>query len=279
MKRSAVIEKEKRSIERQEERRNRQALRENATGMKERLEAKIPAKIYEKLQGAFSKAFEIVFEKGVGVIEKTYCKDELLKDYEIYDFAVQRKGSRKEFKNLHRKVKGGGRLNVLLAAAEGSLLGLLGIGMPDIVLFTGMLLKGAYETSLRYGFDYDRDDEKYWILQLMEAAFKKGESYLERNESINEILEKEILAVPSDEEMKAQMLRTSGAMAADMLFMKFVQGLPVIGIVGGVMNPVYYQRFIGYVQLKYRRRYLLKISAGREKQDEKFFAADGFYKE
>ena len=48
-----------------------------------------------------------------------------------------------------------------------------------------------------------------------------------------------------------------------MLVMKFIQGLPVVGVIGGISNPVYYNRIMEYVRLKYHKRYLL------EKKEEK----------
>ena len=45
-----------------------------------------------------------------------------------------------------------------------------------------------------------------------------------------------------------------------MLLAKFVQGIPVAGILGGISNPVYYRRILYYVQLKYQKRYLLQKS-------------------
>ena len=63
--------------------------------------------------------------------------------------------------------------------------------------------------------------------------------------------------VPTEEQMAEQLRHTSDAFAMDMLLMKFIQGLPVVGIVGGLANPVYYQRILNYVKLKYRKRYLL----------------------
>ena len=42
-----------------------------------------------------------------------------------------------------------------------------------------------------------------------------------------------------------------------MLLLKFIQGLPVVGILGGAANPLYYHKITAYTQLKYRRRYLL----------------------
>lgn len=34
--------------------------------------------------------------------------------------------------------------------------------------------------------------------------------------------------------------------------------LPVVGVIGGLGNPVYYRRILSYVQLKYQKRYLLE---------------------
>ena len=56
-----------------------------------------------------------------------------------------------------------------------------------------------------------------------------------------------------------QMRRTADAFAVDMLVMKFIQGMPVVGIAGGLSNPVYYQKIMTYIQLKYYKRYLMKL--------------------
>ena len=58
--------------------------------------------------------------------------------------------------------------------------------------------------------------------------------------------------------LEEQIHETASVFAMDMLILKFIQGLPVVGIVGGVANPIYYKRVLNYVQLKYRKRYLLK---------------------
>ena len=54
-----------------------------------------------------------------------------------------------------------------------------------------------------------------------------------------------------------QIKNTADAFAMDMLLVKFIQGLPIAGILGGVSNPIYYKRIMNYVQLKYHKRYLL----------------------
>lgn len=257
-KKSFAVRKEWKIIEKAEEKRAQQVYKKSNLNVVDKIETKIPDKIYENLKKAFAKAFEIVFEKGVRIIEKTYDKDDLQKDFEIKDFAVQKKGTRKEFKNLHKQAKENSRINMLVSTVEGGVLGALGIGLPDIVIFTGMILKGAYETALHYGYDYNSDAEKYLILQFIEGALAKEDTYMTVNKHINAIIDSGTIYVPTLDEMNNQIIRTSDAMAADMLVMKFIQGLPLVGLVGGLMNPVYYQKITGYIQLKYRRRYLQK---------------------
>ena len=67
------------------------------------------------------------------------------------------------------------------------------------------------------------------------------------------------------EELDEQMQKTAAAFAADMLLLKFVQGLPVVGLLGGAANPVYYRKVMRYVELKYRKRYLWQLLK-RERQ-------------
>lgn len=85
----------------------------------------------------------------------------------------------------------------------------------------------------------------------------KGEEWVASNEAIDEMLYSQLMK-PTSEEMKEQFRCTADAFAVDMLLAKFVQGFPLIGIVGGLTNPVYYSRISKYVQLKYRKRYLLR---------------------
>ena len=51
----------------------------------------------------------------------------------------------------------------------------------------------------------------------------------------------------------------------ELLYMKFLQGIPVVGAVGGAYDAVYMKRITEYAELKYRHRYL----AGRKKAENK----------
>lgn len=97
-------------------------------------------------------AFRTIFEKGNLLIEKTYRRDELEKDFKVRDFSLDLKESRKEYKELRTEAARRNLKNQAVSAAEGLGLGLLGVGLPDIAIFTAMLLRGVYETALYFGF-------------------------------------------------------------------------------------------------------------------------------
>lgn len=252
-----AIEKELQKIEKTEKRICRQLEKKKEVNWKTKLKEKIPDKIVVGFQEAFSKAFYLIFEKGNIIIEKTYDRDSIKKDFQIRDFAVDLKGGRKEIGKLKKDAIGINAVNTLLTTVEGIGLGALGIGLPDIVIWVAFLLRGVYETALKYGFDYKRPEEKVFVLKILEAAMLTGEEWKTVNKSIDSYIEGCAYISPADEDIKWQIEKTAKAFATDMLIMKFIQGIPIVGMVGGVANPVYYRKIMSYVQLKYQKRYLL----------------------
>ena len=204
---------------------------------------KIPPKMNDILKKAFNTAFDVVFSKGTCIIEKTYNKSEKEKDFLIRDFIFNNNPNKKEIKKLKSKNIN----NIALSTAEGVGLGLLGIGLPDIVLFVGIVLKGVYEISMKYGIDYNSPKERMFILKLLEASMQKGDEFITVNNQINDVIENDFII--SDEDIEKQKIRTSNAFSDEMLIMKFIQGFS---------NPIYYNKIISFVELKYRKRYLYK---------------------
>lgn len=259
-----ALERELKKIEKAEEKLRRQAEKKLEPAWKKKLEERIPEKLLSGLQKAFSKAFYLIFENGTVWIEKTYDRDSLEKDFMIKDYAVDLKGNRKELAKLKHDIQGGNMLNTLLTTVEGVGLGALGIGLPDIVLWTGMMLKGVYETALKYGFSYETPEEKLFILHMLKASMLNDAGWPAANDAVDAYIRETDHHVPSPKELKAQIEDTANVFATDMLVLKFIQGLPVVGMLGGAGNPVYYQKIMKYVQIKYRKRYLLsKIYTAR----------------
>lgn len=196
----------------------------------------------------------------------------MLEDYEIHEFAFQRKADRKTLKKLRGDAKVANLKNLVATSAEGIGLGVLGIGLPDIFIFVGVLLKGIYELSLRYGFDYASEAERYFILKLMDTAMLKGNAWVESNQEVDSLMNEDVVGLSNGDmdaegRLSAQIRKTADAFAVDMMALKFIQGLPVVGIIGGAGNPLYYNKVMKYAEVKYRKRYLLKL---QREQEERF---------
>ena len=63
--------------------------------LNQKLEEKIPPKLQKTLDTAFAKAFALIFEKGTGVIEKTYQRTKLEQDYQVRQYMADVKQNSK----------------------------------------------------------------------------------------------------------------------------------------------------------------------------------------
>ena len=252
-----LLQKELLRVERQEQVLRREALRAKPPAWKAALEQKVPEKIRTGLESGFRKGFTIVFTSGRPIIEKSYRKEELKANHAVHDYAMQMKGGRKEWRQLRREAKQANWLNLAATTAEGMGLGVLGIGLPDIILFLGMLLRGIYETALHYGFDYEDRWEQLLILKMMTTALSTGEEWEYHHSKLEALLKEEVQQV-SEQAFADQIDQTASVFAVELMALKFIQGLPVVGVVGGAANPVYYARVLKYVRCQYEKRYLQK---------------------
>jgi len=218
------------------------------------LAEKVPEKLQRTLDAAFEKAFLLIFEKGAGVIEKTYRQDALRDEYKVRLYADELRRSRKTLRAFSKSAEKAGRKNLLLSGAAGVGMGLLGIGLPDIPLFTGMILKCIYEIALRYGFGHDSEQEKYFILLLIEGAVSYGDRLLETDRKIEAYSLSPRL--PEGYSPPEQIARTSGVLSRELLYMKFLQGIPIAGAVGGAYDMIYMKRISEYAEIKYHKRFL-----------------------
>ncbi len=255
-KRRSMLKRELLTLELQEQKLRKAAQKTRPNRWKAALEEKIPPRVYAGLESAFKTGFSLVFQQGRRIIELTYKKEALQQHHEALHLGVLTQASRRDFRTMQKAAKASGRKNAMATTAEGIALGALGVGMPDIVLFLSTLLKGIYETALHYGFDYESKQEQYLILKMMSAALQSGPAWLREDARVDKLLEEDAFAV-TEEVFQQQLEKTASVFAMDMLVLKFLQGMPVVGILGGAANPVYYNKVMDYVQRKYRKRYLL----------------------
>ena len=88
-------------------------------------------------------------KKGDTVIRKAGRQESRKQDYMIRAYLADRRESRRNLRAFRKAAAAAGRGNVALSGAAGVGMGLFGVALPDIPLFTGLLLKSIYETAVR----------------------------------------------------------------------------------------------------------------------------------
>ncbi|MDY2960584.1 MAG: EcsC family protein [Hornefia sp.] len=219
------------------------------------LESKVPDSMQDKLNRGFAKAFELIFEKGTGIIEKTYDKESIRERFEDYEETAKIKGDRDSLKQFSKNAESSGNANLLFSGSAGIGMGIAGIGIPDIVIFTGSMLKGIYQVALNFGYSYDTPEEKFFILKIIEVSLSKGKTLDQGNTHLNEVIENGVM-LPGGYEQKQQIAISSEAISSELLYTKFLQTIPIVGAVGGAYDAVYMKKILKYAEIKYHRRFL-----------------------
>ena len=211
-----------------------------------KLTGKVEPKLEQTLNTAFQKAFTLVFDKGVGIIQKTYNANKIKEKHNSIDSKLTRKNIRK-----HINVSKSSNIkNLAITSISSTTLGILGIGIPDIFLFTALIIKNLQEISLSYGIDFNNEKEKYFMLMIIEGALSH-ESIYEINEKIDSIIESDY-----SYDIDFQIKQTSKTLASELLYLKFIQGIPIVGIISGFYDTKYMNQISKYANLKYQLRFL-----------------------
>ncbi len=224
----------------------------------DKIQERVPEKLNSTLETAFYKSFRLFFEKGNKYIEKTYNKDDKQFEFEINDYAIDRKLNNKSIRRLDKPSNYSNIINTSFSVLEGSVLGALGIGLPDIPLFISLIIKTINEVALSYGFDYNTAEEKSYILLLIRGALSKTEQQKKVNKEIDSFADKVDHQKAGTINLEEQMKLTSAVLSDSLLTAKFIQGIPIVGAVGGIVNYNITQKIGRYSKLKYKKRYLLK---------------------
>ena len=172
------LEKELNRITRQEYAMVLRSKNKRAAPMESLIGNKVPEGLADTLDAAFEKAFKVVFDKGTSVINMTFNEKKINE--------AEDSGKESQRRWIADKA---------LTSVEGAGLGLLGIGLPDIPVFTGMVLRSVYQTALCYNFDYNSTKEQIFILKVIEAALARGEDAEQRNREVDSFMQ----AIDNDE--------------------------------------------------------------------------------
>jgi hypothetical protein len=222
----------------------------------EKIQEKIPEKLNAALETAFFKGFKLVFEKGNAYIDKTYNKDKLKMEYAYNNSEVNRKMNWRRMRKLDKTSRQSQTVSSLVSVVEGGVLGALGIGLPDIPLFISVIMRNINEIAYSYGFNPEKDEEREYILMLICGAITKGQRQKEFNEKIDLAGSRIDRKIEHETNLEEQMMETAKVLSDSMLTAKFIQGIPIVGAIGGVVNYSIIKRIGEYASLKYKKRYL-----------------------
>ncbi|WP_300384135.1 EcsC family protein [Clostridium sp.] len=222
----------------------------------DKIEEVIPEKLKDNLEKAFYNGFKLVIKKGSQYIEKLYDKEKIKIEHDISDYALNRKLNRKALRGIDKQGKRSKIVNTTISTVEGGGLGLLGIGLPDIPIFIGVIIKTVYEIALSYGFDYEKEEELIYILTLISAALTIEEKQIKYNSKLDYLGKKIDLNIKIEDDIDEVIKETSEVLSETLLISKFIQGLPIIGVIGGFTNYKVINKLTTYGNLKYKRRFI-----------------------
>ena len=160
-------------------------------GITDKIREKIPEKAMTSLEVAFEKGFTLIFTKGDSLIDKMGI-EKARRQYEIYADSLDKMIYEETLKAVDKAAGSRSALTKGITTAEGSGLGIFGLGLPDIPIFLAMLLKTSYEIAAAYGIDFRDEREKRYTLALFNTIFSEGhdkEAFSEECDEIGEAID------------------------------------------------------------------------------------------
>lgn len=248
-------DRERRLLEPQEPSLAARKVSELAAPVRERLGGKSRAveKSAELLERAFERSFDLVLEKGSGLIGRMCGERRKLERYEAF---AKKPLSGWELTRLGCEAAMGASANLVFSTVQGGAMGALGIGLPDVPIFLGAVLKTLFEISLRFGFPYHLPQEQVYQLLLIGAAVGPEQerrcAAADADRTAQEIRMGGTLSISREEAKR----RAAHALCSAALAGKLVQGTPIIGVYGGFQNGVLLRKIGSMAAVKYQQRLL-----------------------
>ena len=226
-------------------------------GLMEPLRERIPLNLQRSLERAFEKAFSLLFSpEGKRFLEHTYARRTLEENARSWEDPLSPAQARKALSRLNRSADLTAAVENTVAGAEGVLLGLLGVGLPDIPVLLAWLLRSLYQNATRYGIPCSSPAEQVYLLLLLQGALTEGDARRALSQRADRLGRALDHGWPVDYDLELEM-RTAAALLSDrLLLVKFVQGLPIVGVVGGAANLSLSGAVNQYGTLKYKKRFL-----------------------
>lgn len=263
LRKERIINNQKKKLLKREEKffnkKENEYIKNKISPLKEKLEEKIPEKMIDTFEKAFEKGFYYVFEKGTSIIEKSYNLEKLKSEADINEYILSKRLNNKNLSRIDKNVKKSVLINKGITTAEGTVLGALGIGLPDIPVFIGILLKTVYEICLSYGFSYESKAEKAFILNIISASANKTPEKIIYSNEVDRIGNKIDKGIDANINFDEVIRNASRNLSENIILAKVIQGVPIIGVYGGISNYKLIRDIGEVASIKYKKRLLTKL--------------------
>lgn len=224
---------------------------------------RLPDKVWKAIEKAFQIAFEKLFMGGMPLIEASFSKGGAQLDHLRADFHLNKDPSLAGLHGLRQASRKRTRSASRWTGIESTVLGLLGIGLPDISIYLASILRQVYLIAQSYGFGYESREEKIYILRLIRLALDGSHDNSARSLALADLGQRidQGHDLPGDFEEEIRFCATE--MTQALVLSRAVMTLPVVGVVGGLYQPFILHRIEAMARLQYESRYLLKKMKGQ----------------
>ena len=221
------------------------------------IEYKTPEKVQITTEAIFQSAFEFIFEEGVDIIEKTYSKYKLQNEYENNKKEFNLKKTEKTLKKFDKSVKNSNSISAFLTGIKSTALGTFGVGMPDIPIFVAEIIRVVYSTALKYGYSYENENEKIFILSVIAFGLCETSQKQKYSDMCDDIAKSIETVENISITLKDMEYETSQILSKSICGLKLIQGVMVAGILSSAGNISIINNVSKSAYLKYKKRFIM----------------------
>ncbi|MGI6204204.1 MAG: EcsC family protein [Anaerovoracaceae bacterium] len=235
-------------------------LKDPDKGIQAKAREKAPQKIMDKVRSALIKGFILIFTKATPAIEAAGGLKKKKLKAELNIGALDKGISLGAIQRVDEAAADTASTNKSITSVEGAVMGLFGWGPQDSPIFLAVILKSIYEVAASYGFDYNANEEKRYIIALMNAALADPFEKIALSKKCDEVGLAIDLGNGDSSEIGEEELQEAAEKIADsILILKVLMMIKVAGTFSAVTNYKMVKQVTEYAKVKYRQRFLFRL--------------------
>ena len=175
---------------------------------------------------------------------------------EQYEAFANKPLSNWELSKLGAKAAARASANMVFSTVQGGLMGVFGIGLPDVPIFLAAVFKTLFEISLRFGYPYNTRQEQLYQMLVICAAVGEPADRRRAAADLNLLARELQIGAGVSFSWEETKRRAAKALCSAALTPNVVQGVPIVGVYGGFRNGVLLRQIGSMAAVKYQQRLL-----------------------